>query len=94
MLHICLYLYNHIRYLRVLSIACRKQLHGLYNTYDGIKSFVEMKFVHLSESNSPGITAECGKSVGVSDVMKGAGSAVMEQFELEVFRQECREHLG
>jgi len=36
MLHICLYLYNHIRYhLRVLSIACRKQLHGLCYTYGG-----------------------------------------------------------
>jgi hypothetical protein len=35
-----------------------------------------MKSVHLLESNSPGITAECGKWVGVSDVVKGAGSAV------------------
>ena len=74
MLHICLYLYNHIRY--HLRIASRKQLHGLCYTYGGINSFVEMKSVHLWESNSPGITAECGKCVGVSDVVKGAGSAV------------------
>ena len=35
-----------------------------------------MKSVHLLESNIPGITAECGKWVGVSDMVKGAGSAV------------------
>ena len=35
-----------------------------------------MKAVHLLESNSPAITAECGKWVGVSDVVRGAGSAV------------------
>ena len=36
---------------------------------------IEMKPIHLLESNSPSISAECGKWVGVTDVVRGAGAA-------------------